>query len=531
MMKKTLLLLMLLSSLLSFGQFELEQTYYYTRGVQRIVLENSGEKYFYVDYQTGTIQLFNADHTPWKTINITLPPDNYSLYVFNISETLINADDNLEIIYSTYSAPGIRRSKIVNELGMLLLSEENCYRFLIDKKEGMGNKIISSKGVVYSLPSLAVEHTYPYINDANVKRVNLENSGEKYYFLDRANSLAVLYNSDHTFWKNIALPIPEGYSIFNIDILSENQLNSDSLIEVGYSCQNNVEQQSRIANENGETLLIATNPGNFEVSSVEGLPNKLMVYYMPGDIPDETSRRTDVYDIPTFNLEHTYQQFVYRVKLENSGEKYHANNYDYLTSDITIYNSDHSLWKTVTTPAINGETIENVFISETKIDLDDALELIYTISSNTLDGGHYYGFIVKENGTVILDLPGAYDVFLSEFPSLETKLMVYSQDGPSFDQLYYTTTVYHFDPTSSANEFDNLHFNFAPNPANSDINLFSKLKIAQSTLYNSLGVIVKKWEDNDITTINVENFPSGIYLLELLDSNNQKSTHKVIISH
>jgi hypothetical protein len=109
--------------------------------------------------------------------------------------------------------------------------------------------------------------------------------------------------------------------------------------------------------------------------------------------------------------------------------------------------------------------------------------------------------------------------------------MVYSQDGPSFDQLYYTTTVYHFDPTSSSNEFDNLHFNFAPNPANSHINLFSKLKIAQSTLYNSLGVIVKKWEDNDITTINVEIFPSGIYLLELLDSNNQKSTHKVIISH
>lgn len=262
----------LICSISSYAQFELEQTYFYTRGVQRIVLENSGEKYFCVNYQTGTIQLFNANHTPWKTINITLPPDNYSLYVFNISETLIDADDNLEIIYSTYSAPGIRRSKIVNELGMVLLSEENCYRFLIDKKEGMGNKIISSTGVVYSLPSLAIEHTYPAINYANAKRVKLENSGEKYYFLDRANSLAVLYNADHTFWKNIALPKPDGYSISKIDILSENQLNSDNLIEVGYSCQNDVEQQSRISNENGETLLIATNPGNFAVSSIDGLP-------------------------------------------------------------------------------------------------------------------------------------------------------------------------------------------------------------------------------------------------------------------
>ena len=531
MMKRTLLFLILLSSLLSFGQFQLEQTYYYTRGVQRIVLENSGEKYFYVDYQTGTIQLFNADHTLWKTINITLPLDNYSFYVFNISETLINPDGNLEIIYGTYSAPGLRRSIIVNEQGTVLLSEDNCYSFLIDKKEGMENKIMSSKGVVYSLPSLAVEHNYPYINYANVKRVNLENSGEKYYFLDRANSLVVLYNSDHTFWKNIALPIPEGYSIFTIDILSENQLNSDNLIEVGYSCQNNVEQQSRIANENGETLLIATNPGNFEVSSVEGLPNKLMVYYMPGDVPDETSRRTDVYDIPTLNLEHTYQQFIYRVKLENSGEKYHANNYDYLTSDITIYNSDHSLWKTVTTPAINGETIENVFISETKIDPDDALELIYTISSNTLDGGHYYGFIVKENGTVILDLPGAYDVFLSEFPSLATKLMVYSQDGPSFDQLYYTTTVYHFDPTFSANEFDKSYISVAPNPSSSYINLTSTNSILEAKIYNMLGGEVKHINEQNLTKLDVENLPSGIYLLDLVDANNQKSTHKIIVSH
>lgn len=531
-MKKILLLLLLLSSLLSFGQFELEQTYYYTRGVQRIVLENSGEKYFYVNYQTGTIQLFNADHTPWKTIDVTLPADNYSFYVSNISETLINPDDNLEIIYGTYSAPGIRRSKIVNEQGTVLLSEDNCYSFSVDKKQGMETKIMSSTGVVYSLPSLAIEHTYPSVNYANVKRVHLENSGEKYYFLDRVNSLAVLYNADHTFWKNIALPKPDGYSISNIDILSENQLNSDNLIEVGYSCQNDVEQQSRISNENGETLLIATNPGNFAVSAIDGLPNKLMVYYMPGDIPDETSRRTDVYDIATFTLEHTYQQFVYRIKLENSGEKYHATTYDYLTTDITIYNSDHTLWKTIANATTgSGESIENVFLSETKIDPDDALELIYTVSSNTLDGGHYYGHIVKDNGTVILDLPGAYDVFLSDFPSLATKLMVYSQDGPSFDQLYYTTTVYHFDPAFSVNEFDKSNVSVAPNPTSSYITLISTNSIVEAKIYNMLGGEVKHIKDQNLTKIDVENFPSGIYLLDLVDANNQKSTHKIIVSH
>lgn len=531
-MKKIQLLFILFSSMWSFGQFELEQTYYYTQNVQRIVLENSGEKYFSVNYHTGTIQLFNANHTPWKTINITLPPENYSFYVFDISETLINPDDNLEIIYGTYSAPGVRRSKIVNELGTVLLSEENCYSFLVDRKQGLEAKIISSTGVVYSLPGLAIEHTYPSVNYANLKRVNLENSGEKYYFLDRVNSLAVLYNADHTFWKNIALPKPDGYSISYIDILSENQLNSDNLIEVGYSCQNNVEQQSRIANENGETLLIAVNPGNFAVSAIDGLPNKLMVYYMPGDIPDETSRRTDVYAIPTFGLEHTYQQFVNRVKLENSGEKYHARNYDYATTDITIYNSDHTLWKTVATPVQGfGETIENVFISETKIDPDDALELIYTISSNTLDGGHYYGYIIKDNGTVILDLPGAYDIWLSEFPNLATKLMVYSQDGPSFDQLYYTTTVYHFDPTFSINEIEKTTVQLSPIPATDVLKISSENKILEACFYDMRGVFVRQESGSDIKTVSVDGLSSGLYMLRLKNLHGISSFEKVIVLH
>lgn len=104
----------------------------------------------------------------------------------------------------------------------------------------------------------------------------------------------------------------------------------------------------------------------FQVSALDGMPNKLMVYYLTGDLPDETSRRTDVYSVPGFNLEHTYQQTVFRVKLEISGDKYHAYDYDYLTSDITIFNNDHTLWKTIETSAQPGETIENVFITERK---------------------------------------------------------------------------------------------------------------------------------------------------------------------
>lgn len=39
---------------------------------------------------------------------------------------------------------------------------------------------------------------------------------------------------------------------------------------------------------------------------------------------------------------------------------------------------------------------------------------MYTIATNTLDGGHYRGYVIKDNGTILLDLPGAYDMKLSE---------------------------------------------------------------------------------------------------------------------
>ena len=63
-MKKTVLLFALFFTTLSFSQFILDNTYFYTRGVQRIVLENSGEKYYSVNWQTGVIQFYNSDHSP-----------------------------------------------------------------------------------------------------------------------------------------------------------------------------------------------------------------------------------------------------------------------------------------------------------------------------------------------------------------------------------------------------------------------------------------------------------------------------------
>lgn len=523
---------MLFFSIQSFSQFVLEHSYLDTRDVQRVVLENSGEKYYSVNYQTGIVTFFNANHTFWKSVQITMPSQIYSIFIANISETKINTDENIEIIYSTYSAPNLRKSYIVNELGQVLLVEENCLRFQIDEKLGLSKKILSSNGNVYSVPSLTLEHSYPaiYPNTA-LGRTNLESFGEKYYYLDMPNGQVVMYHADHTFWKNILLPKPDGFAISRVDLLSEKQLNEDNLIEIGYHCYNEASTLTRIANENGDVLFNAINPGSLVLSSIEGFPNKLMIYTMLGDIPDETSAQTDVYSVPDFNYEHTYPDFVIRVKLENSDEKYYAQRYDYLTSDITIYNADHTLWKTIPTSALPGETIENVFVSQTKINPDAALEVGYTIASNTLDGGHYRGYVVKDNGTILLEIPGAYGLELSEFSGFSTKLITRQQDGPSFDQLYYTSTVYRIDNGFAVNNFSNPEVLVAPNPAHTFFNIQAKTPISKIEIYDSKGILIDKIQGVDIQKVSVEQLSSGLYMGKFYNLQGEAFTQKIMVKH
>jgi hypothetical protein len=81
------------------------------------------------------------------------------------------------------------------------------------------------------------------------------------------------------------------------------------------------------------------------------------------------------------------------------------------------------------------------------------------------------------------------------------------------------------------NFFTKTNIILNPIPTSSFLNISSPSAVVEATLYDLIGAKIKKIMDQDITKINVENLPSGIYLLNLMDNNNQKSTHKIIISH
>jgi len=115
------------------------------------------------------------------------------------------------------------------------------------------------------------------------------------------------------------------YNIYNDKFYFRNQINLDSNIEIGYTNQysnpnpNSVQSESKIINENGSELFNSINTYGIKISQIGGLSNKLIV------LNKDSTQSSKVYSLPDFNYETTYNEGpVYRIKLEESGEKYYV---------------------------------------------------------------------------------------------------------------------------------------------------------------------------------------------------------------
>lgn len=69
----------------------------------------------------------------------------------------------------------------------------------------------------------------------NFSVINLSSSGYKYCYANYANKTVKLYNLNHSIWKTINLPVPNGYSVYSVYNVSESLFNTDASIEVAYT--------------------------------------------------------------------------------------------------------------------------------------------------------------------------------------------------------------------------------------------------------------------------------------------------------
>jgi hypothetical protein len=108
------------------GQLNLEKVYDYSLTSTKI--NQTEYKFYLMDVGASQCRIYNADHTLWKTIPVSLPTGYYLFDIKFVTQNLFNSDSNIELWYSAYewvstgSSTGYYRylSKVINESGTVL---------------------------------------------------------------------------------------------------------------------------------------------------------------------------------------------------------------------------------------------------------------------------------------------------------------------------------------------------------------------------------------------------------------------------
>lgn len=128
-------------------------------------------------------------------------------------------------------------------------------------------------------------------------------------------------------------------------------------------------------------------------------------------------------------LEKTYNYSATIVKFETLGYKYYL--MDVPNSQCRIYNTDHSLIKTINCAVPSGCYLSDIkFLSENLFDTDSGIELLYTWYKYNA-GKEYYEYgskIINEDGTQILTIDGALYNYINKTGEDTYKLFSYCYD-------------------------------------------------------------------------------------------------------
>lgn len=272
--------------------------------------------------------------------------------------------------------------------------------------------------------TFAVEHNY---EEGNVELIHLDYSGDKYLVVDREEDVMNFYNLDHSLWKSVTLPIPEGFSIAGWTHISENMINLDDDLEIAFTFTEDNSiipvPNSRIIREDG-TVLASNNQAFYNFSQISGLDTLLFV---------TGSFETQVYSLQGLVLQGSYSGRLTRVNLEVSGEKYYK--YNSANQSVEIFNPDFSLWKTLPLalpPAASSVAIR--FVTQTLLNDDPFIEVAFEYAT---DLGNFTTEIISENNTSLFSMPTGRNARINNVPGLQSKLFIDSvADGQPSVQIF-----------------------------------------------------------------------------------------------
>jgi hypothetical protein len=228
-------------------------------------------------------------------------------------------------------------------------------------------------------------------------------------------------------------------------------------------------------------------------------------------------------------------------KLSQSGYKFFI--MDVSANQCRIYHTNHILWKSISLSVPANHYLYDIkYVSENLFTNDNDLAFAYVYYSYD-EVNQYYTYttrIVKENGTLLLNIPGCSFIQVVEDQGLGTKMLAFVYD---FSVVPYTiqTLVYNL-PGSlvSVEEFRNKSRLFQnhvfPNPASAYINItyeaFGENELPVLQLIDSNGRMVKTIQlDPRAGKLNLPlaGFAPGLYTWSVSSDNAVKGTGKFIV--
>jgi hypothetical protein len=241
-------------------------------------------------------------------------------------------------------------------------------------------------------------------------------------------------------------------------------------------------------------------------------------------------------------LDKKYDYSTSVVKLETLGYKYFL--MDVPNGQCRIYNTDHSLFRTINCGVPNGFFLYDIkFISEKVFDTDSEIELLCTFFKYN-SANAYYEYdtkIINDDGAQITFIDGALYNYILQTAENKYQLFSYSYDFSVFPEKVWTS-IYNLPGTVvSAFYLDekspDILLKAFPNPATNSLKVAYTLpeNITKGTLHlidNSGRKVDQFIVDNhtDHLMLDVSNFKSGVYHYFIEYGKSRSKSEKLVIN-
>lgn len=220
-------------------------------------------------------------------------------------------------------------------------------------------------------------------------------------------------------------------------------------------------------------------------------------------------------------LEHTYNNSsnIQVYNLENEGYKYVIT--DYSTKSVRIYNTDHSLWKTVNVSLPSSVTSFYVTYVSTKLfNTDGNVEFLIWYYENISGNVKATAQCIGENGSSLYNFNDAASPFVVKVG--ESWKLIYSKYASNSNESYVYSLPGNYITAVKKTSVDGFESKLYPNPVDNVATLSYKLpegtKTAELSIYNMHGQKLRDYNiTSDFQTITIEsgNLNPGNYTYQI----------------